>query len=114
MSTNPAETYRRMAALAKDPGASEAEKATAADIMRRYEAKYGAENLIPAEEAVGKADVAFANVYEEDIATHCGRFMGVEVAYLGQYKYRGTKREKFVSNGKTLRFTGPEDRKSVV
>lgn len=104
----PRETFRRLAAIAVNAAATDAERETARSMMARYIEKYGDEVRIPEEEATIERDVPYAHPYEYRLALHCGVFMGVKVMDLGDYKYKGTKREKFVSAGKERRYRGPE------
>lgn len=104
----PRQTFRRLAALAANEAATDAERQTARSMMARYLEKYGSEVGIPEEEVTIERDVAYANAYEYRLALHCGVFSGVRVLDLGDYKYKGTKRERFVPAGKERRYRGAE------
>jgi hypothetical protein len=104
----PRETYRRLAALATNTAATEAERESAERVMARYLARYGSEVEIPEAEPQILRHVTYANKYEDNIAHHCGVFAGCSVRVIGRLVYEGTPREKFRADGKTIRYVGPE------
>ncbi len=105
---NPRETFRRLFAIANNDAATDAERENARRVMDRYTAKYGDEVSIPEAEAQIEGRVEFANVYEDRLATHCAIFAGCKSFMTGKRKYVGTKRERFVSDGKTTLYRGSE------
>jgi len=104
----PRETYRRLAALATNAAATEAERESAKRVMDRYLARYGSEVEIPEAEPKIRRDVHYGNAHEDALSMHCGVFAGCSVRSVGRLLYEGTSREAFRGDKKTTRYVGPE------
>lgn len=101
MPENPRETYRRMAALARDTASTEEERASARAIMARYVARYGGEVAIPESEDEADVRVDTPHAFARRLAWHCGAFVGVRV--LNYANARGA----FAKNPRSFHFVGP-------
>lgn len=104
----PRQTYQRLRGISEGPGSTDSERETARLIMARYIAKYGDEVSIPETEAEVESTVKTDGGNDLTLAVHCGVFMGLKVYDLGRTKYRGTKREKFVADGRNVLYRGPK------
>jgi len=104
---NPRETYRRMAAIANDKAASDAERETARRIMAIYVTRYGSEVEIPEAEKQIDHDIKIANDEESQLALHCAIFTGCGLFHYGKVLWKGSKRETFRRDGTAI-YRGPE------
>ena len=105
---SPRDTYRRLRRLAENPAATPDEQENARRVMASLAARYGNDDVDPAEDPVVEVKVVYKTEPEHWLADHCGHFLGVDVLGWGRRvpAKGGTTRVKL--DGKTVVYRGAE------
>lgn len=89
MARDPRATYAHLINLSNDSGATDSERATARELARQLEERYGPEAVSAEAEPSADVAVSYGHPLEHDLAVRVGRFLGLATLKTGYRRADG-------------------------